>query len=61
MAAGSPSELAVEIENVVDFTNGHEDEELIMVLQTGILNNDGSLYTDSNCLQVRSYRWTIFS
>lgn len=52
LPAGKPSELAIEIENIVDLTTNFRNVELAMTLQTDIENDDAAFYTDSNCLQV---------
>ncbi|KAL5104183.1 Alpha-mannosidase 2 [Taenia crassiceps] len=48
----APSNLAVEVENVVDLTNTKASVELVMVIQTGIKNTKGIFFTDSNCYQM---------
>uniref|UniRef100_A0A5K3EJC2 mannosyl-oligosaccharide 1,3-1,6-alpha-mannosidase n=2 Tax=Mesocestoides corti TaxID=53468 RepID=A0A5K3EJC2_MESCO len=49
---GTPSQLAMEIENLVDLTKGHENMELVMTIKTDIQNTDRHFFTDSNCLQM---------
>ncbi|KAL7055329.1 hypothetical protein AAHC03_022830 [Spirometra sp. Aus1] len=48
---GEPGRLAIEVENILNLTSPHNNDEVVMTISTGIKNFNRVFYTDSNCLQ----------
>ncbi|BHF82614.1 Alpha-mannosidase 2 [Sparganum proliferum] len=48
---GEPGRLAIEVENILNLTHPHNNDEVVMTISTGIKNFNRVFYTDSNCLQ----------